>query len=376
MTRGRCIVVVIGVDHYAAWPRLANAVGDARGAASMFERLGFVQLAGPLLDHAATGAAIRRLVMDELARLTPEDSLVIVFAGHGHMHTARFGDCTVRTGYLIPVDGAAPDAGMTSTWIRLDAWLSDVARLPPRHILVILDACHSGVALAGEHRWRDMVPPEVEDRDALGARRSRRILTSALDTERALDGGPYPGHSRFMGCVLEALSGGLAAQGRRRATGRELGHYVQQRVRCHPHASQTPDHGAFELDDRGDLVFPALGVPTIAAPRDPPEAPRRRRAARPRAGSGLDRPPPEAPTFPARARRDARHASAAIFAAGVGLVLMLGVQPTRDAIALSALIALVGYRVCLGLFSALRNAGARCPPAPPQLAATRPRSRS
>jgi uncharacterized caspase-like protein len=255
---GRSAIAVIGIDRYAEWPRLANAVSDARAAAALFTGLGFEQVTAPLLDEAATGSALRHLVTDELAQLSPDDSLVVFFAGHGHTHTADFGDTQVKTGCVVPVDGARPRGHVSASWLRLDAWLSDIARLPPRHILVLIDACHSGVALSALHRWRDHGPEPSTELAALQARRSRRVITSALDDQRAMDGGPHPGHSLFTGCLIEAFSGGLAEGGRRVATGRELGLYLQKRVRAYPPSTQTPDFGAFELDDRGDIVVPTL----------------------------------------------------------------------------------------------------------------------
>jgi uncharacterized caspase-like protein len=143
---GRSVVAVIGIDDYAAWPKLGNAVSDATGISGLFQRLGFVEVTAPLLDSAATCQAMRSLVVDDLAQLSRDDSLVLFFAGHGHTQTINLGDVSVKTGYLIPVDATSPGR-QAATWLRLDSWLSDVARLPPRHILVIIDACHSGIAL-------------------------------------------------------------------------------------------------------------------------------------------------------------------------------------------------------------------------------------
>lgn len=266
---GRAVVAVIGIDQYTAWPRLHNAVNDATGAARLFTQLGFVEVTKPLLDGAATTEAMHRLVTSDLARLAPEDSLVLFFAGHGHTHTAHFDDVSVKTGYVIPADAAPPGAHVAATWLRLDSWLSNIARLPPRHILVMIDACHSGVALSEIHKWRDEASGSMRNLDALRARRSRRIITSALDDQRAMDGGPYPGHSLFTGCLIEALSGGLAEGGQRVATGTEIGQYLQKRVRSYPHTIQTPDFGAFELDGRGDIVVPILGVKAALAEPEP-----------------------------------------------------------------------------------------------------------
>src|SRR5262249_4900261 len=156
-------------------------------------------------------------------------SLVLFVAGHGHTRTRTLQSGPVHTGFLIPVDGDRSE-GHAATWLRLDTWLSDVARLPARHILVILDACHSGIALGSLIQWRGSGAGRGDSLDDLRRRQSRRIITSALGDQRAMDGGPIDGHSLFTGCLIEGLTGGLAPDGRREVTGSEIGVYVQQRV--------------------------------------------------------------------------------------------------------------------------------------------------
>jgi Caspase domain len=256
VAEGRKVVAVVGIDRYRAWPALNNAVSDARGALRVFQHLGFEQIVPPLIDETATGDAIRRLVTDDLAALGRDDSLVLFFAGHGHTQTRTLQSGPVQTGFLVPIDGDRPD-GRVATWLRLDTWLSDVARLPARHILVILDACHSGIVLGSLIKWRGAGDPMQRDSlDALRRRQSRRVITSALGDQRAMDGGPIAGHSLFTGCLIEGLTGGLARDGHREATGSEIGVYVQQRVTGYSTSMQTPDFGTLELDHRGELVVP------------------------------------------------------------------------------------------------------------------------
>jgi uncharacterized caspase-like protein len=254
---GRKVVAVVGIDRYHAWPTLNNAVSDAKGALGVFLRLGFEQITEPLIDGAATADAIRHLATDELATLSGDDSLVLFVAGHGHTQTRTLQSGSVQTGYLIPVDGDRPK-GRAATWIRLDTWLSDVARLPARHILVILDACHSGIALGSLIKWRSGGASRDDSLDELRRRQSRRVITSALANQHAMDGGPIDGHSLFTGCLIEGLTGGLARHGRHEATASEIGVYVQQRVTSYPGSLQTPDFGTLELDNRGELVVPIV----------------------------------------------------------------------------------------------------------------------
>lgn len=252
---GRNVIAVIGVDRYRAWRPLSNAVRDATSAATLFERLGFQQITAPLLDDSATGNAIQELVTDELMVLGPEDSLVLFYAGHGGTRKHDLGDQEVKTGYLIPVD-ASDSRNRVATWIELDGWLRAISRLRARHILVVLDACYSGIALGQVIKSRDLGSWQDEPLSTLNARRSRKIITSALDDQIALDGGPLEGHSLFTGCLIEALTHDLRRTGSRVTTGSELGLHLQKRVRTYPSSQQTPDFGTFAFDDRGEMTIP------------------------------------------------------------------------------------------------------------------------
>lgn len=128
--------------------------------------------------------------------------------------------------------------------------------LPAKHILVVLDACYSGLALDPIIKWRDVGSWHDVPLSTLNARRSRRIITSALDDEVALDCGPAYGHSLFTGCLFEALTHGVRKDGDMVTTGSELGLYVQRRVQTYPSSRQTPDFGTFALDDRGEMIIP------------------------------------------------------------------------------------------------------------------------
>src|SRR6476659_3489363 len=98
-SKGRNVIAAIGIDRYHHWQRLANAVHDATGALALFRRLGFNEIAPPLLDEAATGKAIQALVTDDLMALGPDDSLVLFYAGHGGTRKHRVQDKVIKTGY-------------------------------------------------------------------------------------------------------------------------------------------------------------------------------------------------------------------------------------------------------------------------------------
>ena len=256
-------MATIGIDRYRHWRPLSNAVSDAVGAAALFRRLGFEDVAPPLLDECATSDAVEALVADELTGLDANDSLIVFYAGHGGARTQRVGERDVRTGYLIPIDG---DPRRVASWIELEPWLRRISKLPPRHILVILDACFSGIALSSAVKWgRDSGTALDLPFATANAKQSRLVITSALDDEQAMDCGPMPGHSLFTGCLIEALTGGLrpvgTRDGRHVTIGSELGRYVRYRVQTYPGRPgwrQTPDLGTFDFDERGEMLIPML----------------------------------------------------------------------------------------------------------------------
>jgi hypothetical protein len=240
----------------------------------VFHQLGFEDAVPPIYDEHATAAALHALVTDELTALGEDDRLVVFFAGHGGTRIHKAAGEQIKLGYLSPVDGARA-RNKLSTWVDLGEWLRRIAVLPPKHILVIVDACHSGIALNPVIRWRD--DPSLDEVPAavLQERRSRRIITSALDNELALDSGPVHGHSLFTGCLIEGLTGGIRGD-RGIITGSAIGLWVQRRVRTYPRSRQTPDFGAFDLDDRGEMAIAlpaAPGRPAEAAPGSDPVPP-------------------------------------------------------------------------------------------------------
>ncbi|HEX7842743.1 MAG TPA: caspase family protein [Kofleriaceae bacterium] len=252
---------MIGIDRYRRWDPLNNAVGDARGVLATFEELGFVSVVAPLLDDAATGDAIRLLPASLKPELDGNDSLVVFFAGHGHTITERFSDgFPVSKGYLIPVDADRSEK-RDHTWERIEPWLTTIAELPPRHILVILDSCRSGIALSRGTQYRGVgVRPDGAP-VPFHERRSRRVLTSALDDQRAMDGGPIAGHSVFTGYLIEALRGGASAR-QHESSGvsvsvsvSAIAEYVHRRVEEHTRSRQVPGLGVLEYHDLGELYL-------------------------------------------------------------------------------------------------------------------------
>lgn len=253
---GRHVVVVVGIDQYKNWPVLSNAVSDALGISKVLQdKLGFVQVVAPLVNSDATREAVLQLVEDRLRReLKPDDDLILFFAGHGTTRVDTVGGKPVETGYLVPADAHAP--GQDEHWsdyIQVDPFLESVGKLPPRHILVVLDACHSGFALgSAKTSFRGVEHFE----SALATKLSRRVITSARRDELAQDEGPVAKHSLFTGMLIDGLEWGkVDLDGDGIVTSSEIGLYLESAVGRFSHSQQTPDFGSFYLDDRGEMVL-------------------------------------------------------------------------------------------------------------------------
>ncbi len=260
--RGRNVIAVIGIDNYIHWRKLNNAVRDAAGVRDFFvTSLGFQEVVPPLYNADATLEAINSLVLDQLRpELKPDDTLILFFAGHGHTETTTLGETEIQTGYLIPCGGRLPEERRFGGYLNLDSFLKDVARLPARHVMVILDACYSGFALG---QTVTVLRDHERYTDDLDRRVSRHVITSAMHDQPALDNGPVPGHSLFTGALIEALQSGRADPDHRGfVTGSELALYVQKAVLGYAQerkVEQTPDYGAFEYHQRGELIIALRG---------------------------------------------------------------------------------------------------------------------
>lgn len=259
-SHGKRIVVAIGIDHYDYWPILRTAVNDATEFSRLLtSEFGFVELRPPLTENEATRDAIISLVEDQLpTTVEDEDDLVLFFSGHGTTLESKVGQVTNRVGYIVPVAAhATGPQERPSEYIDIDELLRSISRLRARHILVILDSCHSGLALG---TGVAIARGDTKFQAAMERKVSRKVIASAQEDQTADDGGPVSGHSLFTGSLIEGLRSGKADwDGAGFVTSSELGLYTQRQVSKIASDRQTPVFGSFYLDDSGELVLPLKG---------------------------------------------------------------------------------------------------------------------
>ena len=130
---------VIGIDTYIKWPRLETAVNDAKSVKNVllsryhFDKKYLIEL----YDEQATRRNIIKKLRHLAQKVDGDDSLVIFYAGHGHL------DSITKEGSWIPVES---DTENSAAWITnhdIRNYLK-VDVIKAKHILLVSDSCFSG----------------------------------------------------------------------------------------------------------------------------------------------------------------------------------------------------------------------------------------
>ncbi len=236
---GASYALVIGIDNYTGgWPRLSNAIKDARLVAEALRARGFEV---KLLTNV-TGDDLRK----ELRRFfavkgaDPEARLFVWFAGHGY---TQFGE-----GYLVPADAPPPGSPeFLYTALHMGDVGSMVRIAQSKHVLAVFDSCFAGTIFSSQ---RARPPAAIT---AAVKRPVRQFLTSGDADQQVSDDGT------FRNLFLRALRGEETSDANRDGylTATELSLYLEARVINLTQGAQTPRGGKLRDPrfDQGDFVF-------------------------------------------------------------------------------------------------------------------------
>lgn len=256
----RSVAIVVGVDRYGdGIPDLCSAVADAKAIAEALQADHEFEIR-LLVDEEARLPDLLELLRVELpARLGSDDRLLFYFAGHG---LAVDGDAG-PAGYLLPANArrAEPDG-----FLPMHVLHDDLARLPVRHALVILDCC-----FAGTFRWSTLRDVEHGVNRIYRERYERyvesaawQVLTSTSADQLAFDrlngdrGDRGAAHSPFARALLDGLTGAADYTGDNLITASELAMFVAERVAPAAEAAgrrQVPQLFPLDRHNCGEFVF-------------------------------------------------------------------------------------------------------------------------
>ncbi|MEL7251929.1 MAG: SUMF1/EgtB/PvdO family nonheme iron enzyme [Bacteroidota bacterium] len=231
----------IGINEYGSddWPNLNNAVRDVRAIAQKLQTdYGLSEANTHLLEDANASRARILRELDELSgRVKPVDSLIIYYAGHGHLITKNKN----KRGFWVPVDGTAKGV---HSFIRNSAVKELLADIDSLHTLLISDSCFSGSLFVRSQRSSKLTATELHQLP------SRWAICSGRHDETVADG-PLGGHSPFAESILDVLSN----TEREYITTNFL--YEQVRDQTRSNYDQIPDGGPLASvgHKRGEFVF-------------------------------------------------------------------------------------------------------------------------
>ncbi|MBI3760868.1 MAG: caspase family protein [Chloroflexi bacterium] len=254
----RSWALVVGIDEYPALPHvppLRTAVAGARAVAALLKDEFAFDQAIVLENQAATRLGILRVLQRDIARRAgPDDRVVIYFAGHG---LTRQTVGAVPRGYLVPADCAAdPETGEMDwpTALEIADLTEECEHIRAKHVLFLLDACFSGLALTRA------APAESVAEDYL-THRAVQALTAGLADQTVADYHPG-GHSPFTGFLLDGLRGQARMPGGL-LRAHHLAGYMQDAVSQYTRLKQTPQYGYLPGSEGGDFIFRLPGPPKL-----------------------------------------------------------------------------------------------------------------
>ncbi|HYL69693.1 MAG TPA: SUMF1/EgtB/PvdO family nonheme iron enzyme [Candidatus Dormibacteraeota bacterium] len=250
-------VLIIGLSDYRdrSWPRLA-AARDAQRVRRLFLDRGVPAAAITLVEpepedaNALTQALVR--FGESLPSAASQLRVVVYVAGHGYTADG--------IGYLVPPTAPSPTADPAAFKIAalpLQTLLGRIAAFRARDILVILDACFSGLALESLPRERFPHPPDSSSTSP----RVVQVITAGTAGQTVADDG------LFAELVAAGLTGSADLNLDGWVSGTELGMYLRLRLTEATRGRQTPRFGnviGMNGASAGENWFASVQMPVAA----------------------------------------------------------------------------------------------------------------
>jgi len=244
--------LVVGISEYEWWPKLPNAVNDAKEVAEKLKEMGFkVKL---VLDP--TSREMETALNEMVYKMGNEENRAVLFYYAGHGETEALADNT-KMGYIIPRDCPLlkeNPLGFATHAISMRDIESVSLRIRSKHVLMFFDSCFSGSLFA----LIRAVPHDISEKSTLPV---RQYITAGREDEQV------PDRSMFKRCFLIGLGGDADLTGDGYITGSEMGMYLSDKVINYTHRRQHPQYGKINNPDldRGDFIFVPLKVLEKAA---------------------------------------------------------------------------------------------------------------
>ncbi len=222
------LAVIFGIDYYRSLPRARFAARDAATMRSYVTNVFGVPNDGDHVllrqDGDATQGEFRRAFSETgwlARRVRPQSDIIVYFAGHGA--TDRNG-----TPILLPFD--ADINYPRETAMQLAELYEALAKLPARRIIVVIDACFSGISRAGVALTMGARPIVVSIEHPALLRNGMAVFAAAQGAQQANDL-PEKEHGLFSYHFFRALRGAADTDRDGLMTVDEIDAYVTRETR-------------------------------------------------------------------------------------------------------------------------------------------------
>lgn len=166
---GRQHLVVIGINRYRNWLPLNSPVEDVQEIRDILQSRYYIDEVHELYDEEATKANIIKLLVRLQRKVKPDDSVLILYSGHGHL------DEHSDTGFWIPAN-AGTDVYEQHNWLPHTQLKGLIANIEANHVCVISDSCFAGDLIHATRSIPPVIDAEYFKRSY--SRVSRQVLTS------------------------------------------------------------------------------------------------------------------------------------------------------------------------------------------------------
>ncbi|MEO1652965.1 MAG: SUMF1/EgtB/PvdO family nonheme iron enzyme, partial [Bacteroidota bacterium] len=242
LKRGKNHLLLIGINAYAHFSPLHNAVKDVQDFKALLQKkYDYIREEGhvyTLLDAAATRRNIINTFEGLVDQVQADDNLLIYYAGHGSLNQNK------TRGYWVPVDAHRDSV---ADYIRNDTIKEYIADIQAHHIFLISDACFSGSMFVPGQRDASSLAEKVEIYP------SRWALCSGRQEQAVQDGSPGK-NSPFAAAILEFLKNNSETK----LPVSELSQYVIKAT-AHNYPQTPIGRALFAVGDKGgEFVFYTL----------------------------------------------------------------------------------------------------------------------
>jgi len=235
--------LVVGVANYThGWPKLTEAVNDAREVKAVLEQQDFIVTLVENPTAAQLKAALENFVATR--GLDENNRLLFYFAGHGHTQKKSYGN---DVGYIVPTDATLPrqdQSGFLLKALSMENFNTYAREINAKHVLFLFDSCFSGSIFALSRAVPDIISYKT-------SQPVRQFITAGSANE------PVPDKSIFKQQFLAALQGEGDTNRDGYVTGNEPGEFLQTNVVKYTRQVQHPQYGKIQDPnlDKGDFVF-------------------------------------------------------------------------------------------------------------------------